>query len=258
MKKSLIGVLILLLLFTMMSCKGNNKNTNNDGLEASLAASEQNTSRGSNNRIDNIDGLKAFLAASEQNTLNNPFNISMKLGYGTDLSEVRQIIDDFRRYVNLDFSESLELTSIDSFQECEYLVGIVIPRNVATIGRRSFSYCSNLTSVIIENGVKEISSSAFASTKFTRITIPESVTYIGARAFESFELTSITFQGANTELGYDEDTYQGTVYRYNAFLGDLAEKYKAGGIGTYTMTMTDGVGTFTMGMTDDIFIWTKQ
>jgi hypothetical protein len=73
------------------------------------------------------------------------------------------------------------------------------------------------------------------------ITIPNSVTDIGSGAFyHCRNLTSVTFQSANVIM------FRGVG---SSFLGDLRDKYLAGGIGTYTTTAPVGWGDS---------IWTKQ
>ena len=56
--------------------------------------------------------------------------------------------------------------------------------NVKKIGPDAFFDCTNLTSVIIPNGVTSIGSSAFEySTNLTSVIIPDGVTSIRSRAF---------------------------------------------------------------------------
>ncbi len=57
---------------------------------------------------------------------------------------------------------------------------------VTTIEERAFEY-TNLSSVIIPDGVKHILKKAFANSKLYYVTIPDSVTYIATRAFYSCE-----------------------------------------------------------------------
>ena len=66
---------------------------------------------------------------------------------------------------------------------------IVIPQylsgfDVTVIGSCAFIDCNKITSVTIQNGVKEIEAQAFTGcTQMTSITIPNSVTEIGTEAF---------------------------------------------------------------------------
>ncbi len=69
-------------------------------------------------------------------------------------------------------------TSISSFNELEYFIGLT------SIGNSAFVGCSGLTSITIPAGVTSIGNYAFKyCSGLTSITIPESVTYIGNSAF---------------------------------------------------------------------------
>ncbi len=76
--------------------------------------------------------------------------------------------------------------------------------NVTKIGKRAFSACTFLTSVIIPSSVTIIGESAFCGcTSLASITIPNSVTTIGAYAFwYCASLTSITIPNSVTKIGY--------------------------------------------------------
>ena len=67
----------------------------------------------------------------------------------------------------------------------------------------TFENCSNLTSIIISNGVTSIGSNAFYKcSSLTSINIPESVTSIGSRAFwNCSKLTSINIPNSVTSIG---------------------------------------------------------
>jgi hypothetical protein len=142
--------------------------------------------------INSIETLTKYLASSNQNTADKPHTITLVLGYGTDLEEVVNIIKNFGRYVNLDLSKSIELTSIGvAFSECTTLTGITIPSNVTSIDVMAFSGCTALTSVTTGNGVTSINAMAFSGcTALTSVTIGNSVTSINAIAF--YECTSLT------------------------------------------------------------------
>jgi len=86
------------------------------------------------------------------------------------------------------------------------------------IGDKAFKDCENLTGV----------------------TIPDSVTSIGRYAFDGCTvLTSVTFQGTITDEhnGFD---YAFGDERFESYIGDLCEKYLAGGP-TYTRTAGGGI-----------------
>ena len=105
-----------------------------------------------------------------------------------------------------------------------------IPNSVKYIYASAFCTCAGLTSVTIPNSVISILNNAFRHcTGLTSVTIPDSVTWFGDLAFDDCSsLTSITFKGTIAR-----DRFYGGD-NLASDLGDLREKYLAGGIGTYT------------------------
>jgi len=137
--------------------------------------------------------------------------------------------------------EGIPVTSIGerAFVECTSLTRITIPNSVTSIGDSAFIDCTSLTGVTIPNSVTSIGDGAFVGcTGLTGITIPDSVTSIGSSAFIGCtSLISVTFQSANISISF-----------YAAFNGDLKDKYRAGGAGTYKTTAPVG----------EKSAWTKQ
>ena len=209
------------------------------GMFLSFTACSKGLAINSGPTINSIEDLTKFLASSDQNTAEKPYTINLALGYGTDLGEVRNVINNFGRYVNLDLSKSIELTSIgeEAFYECTTLTGITIPRNVTSIGEGAFNGTA-LTSITVDannpnfasergilynkaktilirapqgisgnvtipNSVTSIGEGAFAGcTALTSVTIPNSVTSIGGWAFYyCIALTSVTIPNSVTYIG---------------------------------------------------------
>jgi hypothetical protein len=81
---------------------------------------------------------------------------------------------------------------------------LVIPNKInnfnVSIGNGAFQN-KNLTSIIINDGIKIISDNAFANNRLTSITIPSSVTSIGASTFANNQLTSVTIPDNITTIG---------------------------------------------------------
>ena len=104
---------------------------------------------------------------------------------------------------------------------------LTIPSSVTSIYNYAFLNCAGLTDVTIPSNVISIGEGAFGNcTGITSITIPNSVTTISRQAFYGCtRLTSVIFQRSNTGLESGS---------YSSFPGDLRDKYRAGGIGTYT------------------------
>ena len=96
------------------------------------------------------------------------------------------------------------VTSIgnSAFSWCSDLTSVAIPDGVTSIGNSAFSYCSGLTSVTIPDSVTSIGNGAFSwCSDLTSVTIPDSVTSIGNHAFFFTGLTSITIPDGVTSIG---------------------------------------------------------
>ena len=72
-----------------------------------------------------------------------------------------------------------------AFSYCHNVTKIVIPDTVISIGNGAFLYCIKLGNVVIPNSVKSIGNSAFGGCySLVEINIPKSITTIGNHAFE--------------------------------------------------------------------------
>ena len=87
---------------------------------------------------------------------------------------------------------------------CTQVTTVVIENGVASIGDCAFSGCSNLTKANIASGVTTIGEWAFGSCEaLTSVTIPGSVTTIGDYAFQRCtSLTSVTIPNSVTNIGW--------------------------------------------------------
>ncbi len=96
------------------------------------------------------------------------------------------------------------VTSIDNytFSYCSELTNITIQNNITLIGDYVFENCSGLTEITIPDSVTSIGEGAFSGCEgLTSITIPDSVTEIGNYAFEDCtSLTSIEIPDSVTEI----------------------------------------------------------
>ena len=88
------------------------------------------------------------------------------------------------------------------FSNCSNLTTIIIDDNVQTIPSSAFSGCSGLTSVTIGNSVTSIGYGAFSGCSgLTSVTIPDSVTSIGYAAFSGCSgLKSVTIPNSVTNI----------------------------------------------------------
>ena len=81
------------------------------------------------------------------------------------------------------------------------LTKVVIPNGVTKIGARAFDFCMSLTEVVLPDTLIEIGDSAFASTALSSISLPNTLKAIGTSAFYSTSITSINIPDSVTELG---------------------------------------------------------
>ena len=100
--------------------------------------------------------------------------------------------------------QSVTYIGVKAFDSCTNLSSITLStNNITSIRPYTFSGCSELSSIVIPDGVTSIQSGAFYNcTKLTSITIPDSVTTIDPWAFKNCSsLTSITIPGSVTSIG---------------------------------------------------------
>ena len=90
-----------------------------------------------------------------------------------------------------------------AFSYCSNLTSITLPEGLTSIGDYAFYDCTGLTRITLPEGLTSIGRYAFSGCDvLTSITIPEGLTSIGDRAFENCDgLTSITLPSSLTSIG---------------------------------------------------------
>jgi hypothetical protein len=153
-------------------------------------------------------------------------------------NDISDTISSKQKYVILDFSyctiPDAELVGYSSsasafgniFKSNQYVIGLILPDTITTIGESAFLGCYNLKTITIPEGVETIGESAFRTctgleeitipgsvdsigfyafyncTSLTEITITDGVETIGERAFQSCtSLAEITIPGSVTTIG---------------------------------------------------------
>jgi hypothetical protein len=137
--------------------------------------------------FSNISEFKTALSALSKktyNTVGSPYKVKLNLN-NNDMTELKQILLDTNKYIYLDLSGGA-ITSIKNyaFEDCNKLVGIIMPNGIISIGEGTFIGCENLTDVTIPNSVIKIGIRAFRDCiSLVSVTIPDSVINIGGEAF---------------------------------------------------------------------------
>ncbi|MBR1530095.1 MAG: leucine-rich repeat protein [Oscillospiraceae bacterium] len=101
--------------------------------------------------------------------------------------------------------EGLPVTGIQecTFSFCTNLKSVMLPDSITNIGFDAFYQCTSLTSVIIPNSVASIGDRAFCDCeKLTSVTLPDSITSIKDFTFSGCTgLTSFTIPDSVTDIG---------------------------------------------------------
>ena len=95
-----------------------------------------------------------------------------------------------------------------AFYDWDRIKSVIIPGSVDSIGYAAFQWCSNLTTVTMKYGVKQISPFAFDCYNLRTISIPSTVDSIGALAFISERLEEV-YNYASTPQYMREDDFYG-------------------------------------------------
>lgn len=106
----------------------------------------------------------------------------------------------------IELPPQLEEVGYSSFYGCSGLTEITIPLSVKTIRSGAFEKCYNLESVTLSEGIGEIGTEAFKSTKLKSLNIPKSVKKLGHDIVDGcYHLAYITIE-APSQL---EETFEG-------------------------------------------------
>ena len=149
-----------------------------------------------------ITSLSANNAANPHTVQLAPVNIS-----GGVMSRIMQAVTG--KYITLDLSacsatnDTIGSSDMNVILNNQYIVGIILPDSLTSIGEGAFSNCSSLASVTIPEGVTSIGKYAFLNcSSLASVTIPEGLTSIGYGAFmRCTSLASVTIPGRVTSFG---------------------------------------------------------
>ena len=133
--------------------------------------------------------------------------VSRKLSGAYSVKEGTRIICDSAFYFCflLEIVIPSSVTSIGdwAFSSCDSLSKIVIPSSVTSIGKGAFSYCDSLLEIVIPSSVTSVGHYAFYDClSLSEIVIPSSVTSIGHHAFYGCRsLSEIVIPSSVTSIG---------------------------------------------------------
>ena len=122
---------------------------------------------------------------------NPDIKVNLDLSATTGLTEIPDNAFYFYSYNESDGSETAII--------CANLVGIVLPKNITSIGYYAFGF-TGISEIIIPDSVTKIGEGAFSDTKLTQITIPESVTEIGGYAFRYTDISEVVIPSGVTKI----------------------------------------------------------
>ena len=113
------------------------------------------------------------------------------------------VFSDCSRLTDITVPQSVTYIGVKAFDSCTNLSSITLStNNITSIRPYTFSGCSELSSIVIPDGVTSIQSGAFFNcTKLTSITIPGSVTSIGSNVFDGCtSLNDIRYSGTSESV----------------------------------------------------------
>lgn len=119
---------------------------------------------------------------------------------------------------NITVPQSVTYIDANAFDSCTNLSSITLStNNITSIRPYTFSGCSELSSIVIPDGVTSIQLGAFSNcTKLTSITIPGSVTSIGSNVFDGCtRLNDIRYSGTSESVISALSGYVPTLVTFN-------------------------------------------
>ena len=143
----------------------------------------------------NGDGELSYLEASKVTSIDSDF-------FGDYRNNVKSF-DEFQHFVSVTTIEN------SAFYGCSNLTSIIIPDGVTSIESNTFDGCSNLTSITLPESIASIKSYAFYEcSSLANVTIPEYVTSIDEYAFSyCSSLESIVIPDGVTSIKYGSFSY---------------------------------------------------
>ena len=105
------------------------------------------------------------------------------------------------RIVGITLSSELRVISANAFAACKDLIDIELPYGVSEIGDSAFEGCERLKNVVFGNGIARIGDSAFKNCNLTELTLPYALEEIGAHAFEGNSIVEVDINKLCSTIG---------------------------------------------------------
>ena len=149
------------------------------------------------------DGITWVLTSDGVLTISGAGAMGEYYDYSVPWAEYRESI------VNVVIEPGITSIGKNSFSRCSNLESITIPEGVTSIGAYAFFNCDSLTDACIPEGVTAIGFAAFGKcSSLSSVVLPDSLTSIGEGAFEiCSSLTSINIPNGVTSIGDSAFTY---------------------------------------------------
>ena len=157
-------------------------------------------------------GSSAFEGCSSLTSINIPNGV-MSIGsqaFSGCSSLTSVYITDLEAWCNISFEDNPLAWAHHLYLNDQEIKDLVIPEDITSIGDKTFSGCSGLTSINIHDGVTHIGAYAFENcSSLASIDIPSRVTSIGDEAFSGCYFTEESF--INNSSLTDDDNWGATL-----------------------------------------------
>jgi hypothetical protein len=163
---------------------------------------------------DAIENLRAYLDSKVQNTKDNPYPVYLKVPIAeleadtydsiagmTRTDPLGYLLDNLTRFVDLDMSACTgdtlgdfnpDTTGSRYRPDRNYVVSVVLPSGLTTLGSYEFQLFQNLETVVLPGGLTQIGDSVFENCAvLATVNFPNSLTAIRSGAFRGTALVTV-------------------------------------------------------------------
>ena len=176
------------------------------------------------------DDVAHILGAQDGDYPYNWFATSFKNLQALDMGDAQLVSDNYLKYMKAAKQSNLGLTNLTSFtfprttskipvemfnENITIQEIIMLEGSLTEISKDAFKGCTNLSTVVIPNGITKIGSGAFQKCAFENISFPNTLEEIGPNAFERCQnLKSITIPHSVKKIG-------NSAFQWNSSMTDV-------------------------------------